>query len=533
LDNPALGKFSPEPAKRQLQAQMRLDFAPFLQQMQEKNVEMLNEALAPILQSQGMDVVFRASTTNVLSRVTQELGTMGTRIELMSRRNLTMEAQVRNLAAQGANTSQSMAAVIQSMNNRDWGQTARDRGIEGVLDDFITELVGMYSSRGTEDPTYKHLLLVKATVLLAVAPVTNIIKLFGGVETNVGETIWNFINAWVKSTLGALKDLISQTVAFGRSAFKMFVSGLNISQAFSNFSNLVNTFIYYSVSVSIITTQLEFLTMFVGMFDSIGGTEYAPYLEIVQSEFLRFCWGMISDAFFLPSRVVQYVVGGVDEITGEETTYDLLMGDKKLWYIARYFVQLMENMFEPLIKMIVDNPSFKQGVKVANWTSHEVTKGWRFYKYYLNKFQRIMDKLLKEALNALKKAWDVGSELPDRAYSEMLRAQADAKQLVVLGSTKLEEVKTAAYQYLYNLLPDFVKRGKAIKGMENISTANLRAYNVLSVCGMLGITESAFNNLKDKKMVKYVKENPLNGFELLYVLHSAHTELTTPLLLRF
>jgi len=199
------------------------------------------------------------------------------------------------------------------------------------------------------------------------------------------------------------------------------------------------------------------------------------------------------------------------------------MGDKKLWLIARYFVQKMETIFEPLIAMVQENPTFKQAAGLAKWSGREVKKAWRFYQYYFNEFQKIMDKLLAEALAALKKVWDTGYELPQQAWSEVVKAKADLKGLVVLGSTKLGELKDAAFDYVWDLIPGLMKRQAAIT---TGPTDLLRPYNVLSVCGMLGITESAFDNLKDKKMVKYVKENPLNGFELLYVLHYTHRELT-------
>jgi len=58
----------------------------------------------------------------------------------------------------------------------------------------------------------------------------------------------------------------------------MFVGGLNIGQAYNNFLDLVKYFVYYSISLTVIITQIDFLIFFVGMFDGLGGTEFASYL---------------------------------------------------------------------------------------------------------------------------------------------------------------------------------------------------------------------------------------------------------------
>lgn len=519
-DNPGMLEMSSNPVMSQIQAQIRSDFAPILKQIQRQNVRLLNKDVRPVLSRRGMNVRFKASETAVLQMLTeikQEIVASNARIVTLDARSLTMEAAIQNIAAQNQNTDQSMLNLAQAVNNRSWMQTVDDSGLEGLLDSFISNIIDAYSPLGKKDPTYKHLVFAKNTILLAVSPLTSVLKVVQGQPTNFGEIVWNFILSWTESTLGALKDLLTQTVGLGGAAFKFFVSGLNLGQAINNFSDLIKKFLYYTISMAVIMTQFDFLILFVTGFDVICKSSYAPYLETLKIEINKFMWNMISDGFMLPFRVVEYLVAGTDELTGEESVKEVLLGDKKLWFVAKFFLSRMRVLFQPLIDSIQKSPVMKNNVKRAKWVGKQIREGWRMYNFYKEEFQKMMAQLYKEAMAALYKVYDRSREISDTAAASFEKAKADLSSLVKIGQRKIGDAKEAAGAFLRQFFP----------GAPALAAPPAKLHNLLTVCNLLNISENAFSRLKNQKLVKYVQKNNLNDYELLYVLHSTMQE-TTP-----
>ena len=372
----------------------------------------------------------------------------------------------------------------------------------------------LFESFTKEDDFFVHSEALEMLCMLAANPITRGIGYFK--TKDFGRDLFNFIKLWTRSALNVIKQVVLRPIKIGFKMLKVVSKGLTLD--FASVSEIIMsimrdcTFLIFATFIMFIQFQcIEYSVM---ALDAILGSSYSEYVHTITSEYMNFLSSLIVDAFMLGPRILGYLIFGTDDLTGTETTKQILQSDMKLWYIVRGFMNQVFFIIKPVIKALTDSKAVRPFFEKGAWFYEKVSL---IFNYLVKLASASIEAVVKTAAAGKKLLTMVGSA----AY----------KKILEIGMPDLPKLAGSFPETVKSLTSGITNR---LWGMASTSNAlpapSLRPYTALTACGILGITKAQFDKLQNKKMVQYANDHPLNALELYHVVYHAHREMNSPTL---
>ena len=328
--------------------------------------------------------------------------------------------------------------------------------------------------------------------------------------TSLFEIIWD----WGEMNFYAILDLIWRPANAGfkfANIFAGFVPGVSGKESLKErVTQFIIQLLQFAAAAVVIGIQFYALQWLFGLFDSLSyyrgqKTNFSAQADLLMHEYCRFLQAIFDDSSALMFRMFKYQFTGGGPITPNTWTAGL-KSDKRLFFIAKQVIKFLNNVLAGCFSFF--GPENKKPIQ--GWWD-DIT--WTF---------RMLIQQGRE--------WKASYDQAVKLATEIVLTTAKDVQ------ASLRIVKGALGDILLN--PRILLKRLYIKMFPNdrigwIPTSGgtidrsmgLQPHNVMTVCSILGISKSTFDSLENKKMVKYVNENPLHTGQVFCAVVHADREL--------
>jgi len=327
--------------------------------------------------------------------------------------------------------------------------------------------------------------------------------------TSLFEIIWD----WGEMNFGAIFELITSPMMAGikfSNIFAGFVPGVGGKESLQErVIQFLLQLLGFAVAALVIFFQFRVLQGLLYFFDWFAGTDYTTQANWLMKEYLRFIVYIFHDSASLLFRTFRYSTTGGGPPTPNTWTAGL-RSDKPLFFMAKEVVGVLSNILQELPKLFV-------GEENVNWINKE-WNSWTWIFGYLRK----QGEDWKEWSQEIKKAATI------MVYATVGEFSAGMKTVIkAIGDIAVDPVEIGRRAFSY-FFPDvdlsWITTGDPEFMILSLQP-HLQPHNVMTVCSILGISKSTFDSLENKKMVKYVNENPLHTGQVFCAVVHADREL--------
>jgi len=515
-----MSAFSDDPVQRRLQAAVRLECLQLNKTlMKQRQVMLSTKQLSRRKQKklEAVDKVGRlASFMDISREEAQRL--MNAKKEATKKESREQEARESRLEETLNRVLAEVKEMKSSMNKEEKTIIAKMDEIERIKQPrvkkvtFTEQTQNLFEDLRETNTVFNHMGVIEAGLkfgLSTLQETANVIG-FGNYNINYIETFYDFVKAWSKSIMTALKDLLIRPAGMGFKLGKIILSVTDPAAIPGILWDMLKDLIFFLLGFAVVWFQFEALSTMVVVFDLMFGTNIRSYVIIILKEYSHFCYTAFMDGLKLIPRIMSYVWYGPDpDLVETKTVAEILRSDERLFYIATSFIEHMKSIVRPLINEFKNDKWIKPLLNETSKFFGSVYQVWLW---------------LKESAGIVVEVVINVAKAGGRVVVDLARAIGD-------GGAKLLEAGNIGD------IPGVITSGVdsilgSIKGLFTSTYAlgapGLRPHTVLTACGVLGITKSQFDKLQNQQMVKYANNNPLNDLELIHVVYHANKELTQP-----
>ena len=366
----------------------------------------------------------------------------------------------------------------------------------------------------TLEPMVVHLRLMEELTRAATMPVKAVLSMVNISSPGFDTSIADIIRAWFVSTVNAAWQLFKFDVGAGWNAGKTIFSLPKI--VFGGFNDVADAFgatvknlMYFSAVMILIVAQFEAFKMVILSMDYVFGSDYASLAATLCDQYVQFLQDTFYDSLMMIPNMFCYIIFGFDSF--EKSPEGIVAGLKssqRIWYIVRGFIDVCWDLVAKVLKGLMSKRTIRF---MYDGTTGGLGKLWNIIQFLSSQASEYAALAAEAAAAAAEAARKAAKVLADAAIAKLTPVFLELSDAVRTGLGTLVGKMRAALPW---------------SGQLALGTGyDLRPYTALTVCGLLNITETEFNNLENKELVNYVNKTPLSDFGLVHAVYHTHREL--------
>ena len=349
------------------------------------------------------------------------------------------------------------------------------------------------------------------------------IDLEGGAEKTI-----DLIYTWTRSVLDTLLSGVTGPTLLGVEAFglipTMTIGIGNVRNVSYTVRKLLRNIIEWAVSISMIAVQFSVIFGVYVLYDALTGSSIRERAYEYMQQYMQFILAGFVDALLLIPKTLAYFLNvpySWDEEGkpdwgpgfGNMTNSEVFESDERLFQVVRATIDSCSD----LIDTIKENLKKQKTIGKFVTTADNIVQVIKMFLAFGRDF-------------ALSLGFGVASVAKTTSGKLYNGTMVVVDNVLVAGEAIYKVYNNSWLSNelieggVWNSMTCWVFKNCALPAPP-ANSLFARPYNVHSVCALLNITEKELDSLNNKKLVKYVKNNPLCGIEVAHVAINVHRDL--------